>query len=226
LDESNKRILLEQFATYLDGVEQDGLPATPATAEETDLFSVFVELSGLRNEVRTQSRLVKEALDQFRGVFDTLQSSHTAMAQELNRSRAESRGQERALLKPLLLELIDIRDRLEAGLKPVGRPRWYERWRFPAKRDAAEVWREGQRMTLRRLDRILADRRIVATETVGRPFDPRLATAVATIENPTFAEGTVVEELRPGFLWQEELLRPAEVVVAKRMAKRETPGNG
>lgn len=226
MDESIKRILLEQFATYLDGVEQDGLLAAPVVAEEADLFSVFLELSGLRNEVRTQSRLVKEALDQFRGVFDTLQSSHTAMVQELNRARMETRDQERALLKPLLLDLIDIRDRLAASLKPAGRSRWYERWGFVAKRDAAEAWREGQQMTLRRLDRILADRRIVATETVGRPFDPRLAIAVATVENPTFAEGTVLEELRPGFLWQEEPLRPAEVVVAKRMAKRETPGHG
>jgi molecular chaperone GrpE len=72
------------------------------------------------------------------------------------------------------------------------------------------------RMTLRRIDKLLADRRIVATETVGRPFDPRLAAAVATIEDPAVADGIVVEEVRPGFLWQSELLRPAEVIVAKR----------
>jgi molecular chaperone GrpE len=56
------------------------MPATAEEArEEADLFSVFVELAGLRNEVRTQSRLVKEALDQFRGVFDTLQASHATL---------------------------------------------------------------------------------------------------------------------------------------------------
>jgi len=71
-------------------------------------------------------------------------------------------------------------------------------------------------MTLRRIDKLLADQRIVATETVGRPFDPRLAAAVATIEDPAVADGIVVEEVRPGFLWQSELLRPAEVIVVKR----------
>jgi len=71
-------------------------------------------------------------------------------------------------------------------------------------------------MILRRIDRLLADRRIVATKTVGRPFDPRLAAAVATVEDPAAADGIVVEEVRPGFLWQGELLRPAEVIVARR----------
>jgi molecular chaperone GrpE len=224
LDASIKQTLLDRFAAYLDGVEQYELPA--AVAEETDLFSVFVELSALRNEVRTQSRLVKEALDQFRGLFDTLQSSHAAMAQELNRARKASGDQERALLKPLLVDMIDIRDRLAAGLKPPPRRRWFERWRSAAKRDKAEAWREGLRMTLRRLDGVLADRRIVPTETVGRPFDPRLASAVATVENRALADGVVVEELRPGFLWHDELLRPAEVVVAKRRPKREISGDG
>ena len=71
-------------------------------------------------------------------------------------------------------------------------------------------------MTLQRVDRLLADQRIAVIETVGRPLDPRHATAVATIEDPSAADGIVVEEVRAGFLWQGELLRPAEVIVARR----------
>jgi molecular chaperone GrpE len=220
LDETIREKLLSRFVAYLDGLDHDESGEVPATAEETreevDLFSVFVELAGLRNEVRTQ--LVKEALEQFRGVFDTLQASHATLEQELKRARAEAHDRERTLLKPLLLDIIDVRDRLSAGLKPAVAvsPRWYERLRPKTKRQAKEAWQEGMRMTLRRIDKLLADRRIVATETVGRLFDPRLAAAVATIEDPAVADGIVVEEVRPGFLWQSELLRPAEVIVAKR----------
>ena len=46
---------------------------------------LFVEVAGLRSEVRTESRLVKEALDQFRGVFDTLRASQATLQQELDR---------------------------------------------------------------------------------------------------------------------------------------------
>ena len=225
MDETIREKLLSRFVAYLDGLDHDESGEAPAgtaeeVSEEADLFSVFVELAGLRNEVRTQSRIVKEALDRFRSVFDTLQSSHATLEQELKRARADAHDRERTLLKPLLLDIIDVRDRLAAGLKPaVAAPprRWYERFPNPkAKRAAAEAWQEGMRMTLRRVDRLLADQRIAAIETVGRPFDPRHAAAVATVRDPAAADGIIVEEVRPGFLWQGELLRPAEVIVARR----------
>jgi molecular chaperone GrpE len=219
LDEATKETLLSQFADYLDGLEHDGLDA--ARREEADLFSVFTELAGLRNEVRTESRLIKEALDRFRSAFDMVQANQAAMEQELNRARAAMHDHGRALLKPLLLDIISIRDRLLAALKSasVPRPRWYGRFR-QAKLARDEAWQEGLRMTLRRLDRLLADRRVVPTELVGRLFDPRWASVVAIIEDLAIEEGVVVEELRTGFLWEDELLRPAEVVVAKRDASK------
>lgn len=224
LDETTRENLLSRFAAYLDGLDHHGAGEAPAGSaeegsEEADLFSVFVELAGLRNEVRTQSRIVKEALDRFRSVFDTLQASHDTLEQELTRARADAHERERTLLKPLLLDIIDVRDRLAAGLKPaVAAPRrWYERFPIPkAKYPAAEAWQEGMRMTLRRVDRLLADQRIAAIEAVGHPFDPRHATAVATVGATGAADGIVVDEVRPGFLWQGELLRPAEVIVARR----------
>jgi molecular chaperone GrpE len=217
-----KEKLLDRFATYLDGLDEQELEsaAVDAGREESDLFSVFVELAGLRTEVRTQARLVKEALDQFRCVFDTLRASHTTMEQELGRVRAQMREQERAPLRPLLFEIIDVRDRLSAAIKASEpRPRWYAHFRVKLSQEARDAWQEGMRMIVRRIDRILADRRVVPTETVGRSFDPRIAAVVATVSDTSQADGTVVEELRPGFLWEGELLRPAEVIVAKQDRK-------
>jgi len=216
-----KDTLLHRFASYLDGLDDAALYASATAAEAaaadgSDLFSVFVELAGLRNETRTQSRLVKEALDQFRGVFDTLQASHATLQEELKRARAHTRESERELLKPLLLNMIDIRDRLSIALKATNvPPRWYERFYPPGTRAVHEAAREGMRMLVRRLDGILAERRVIATETVGRRFDPRIAVAIATVADRAMAEGQVVEEVCPGFLWDDELLRPAEVIVAK-----------
>jgi molecular chaperone GrpE len=224
VDETIRENLLSRFVAYLDGLDHDesgeALAGTAEEAsEEADLFSIFVELAGLRNEVRTQSRIVKEALDRFRSVFDTLQASHATLEQELKRARADAHDRERTLLKPLLLDIIDVRDRLAAGLKPaLAAPprRWYERL-LPQKRAAeAEAWREGTRMTLRRVDRLLADQHIAVIQTVGHPLDPRYAAAVATVADPSAADGIVVEEVRAGFLWQGELLRLAEVIVARR----------
>jgi molecular chaperone GrpE len=74
-------------------------------------------------------------------------------------------------------------------------------------------------MTLRRLDRILADRRVVPIAACGQKFDPRLARVVGTTRDPTRAAGVVVQELRAGFHWEDELLRAAEVIVNTTDAK-------
>jgi len=232
VDQADKDELLSRFRDWLAAAEAGAIldPAADGVGvgedqEGQDLYSLFVELAGLRTEVRTESRLIKDALDQFRTLVDRLQADRVVMERELERTRAEVRDQARAQVRPILLELLDVRDRLEASLRepagPAGKPPRRRWWPFGRARKPLppsperEAWREGQRMTLRRLDRLLADRRVSQLELAGRPFDPRQAQAVATVEVPGQPSGTVVEVVRAGFLWEGELLRTAEVVVTK-----------
>ncbi len=223
MDDHIKQALLDRFSAWLDTA--DDTEAPDDSGGTADLYALFVEVAGLRSEVRTESRLVKDALDQFRGVFDTLRASQTALQQELDRTRAETRDQAHAALRPLLLDVIDLRDRLLAALKLAGtmRPGWSDRL-LRRRPQGGEAWQEGLRMTLRRLDQVLGDRRVVATQLVGQPLDPRRARVVATAADSSVAEGTVLEEVRTGFLWDDQVLRTAEVVVSKRGAgKGELP---
>ena len=216
MDDSIKQALIDRFRGYLDIVE-DGEEPPDDPGETADLFSVLVEMAALRSEVRTESRLVKEALEQFRGVFDSLQASQATLQRELDRARTETRDQAQSALRPLLLDVIDLRDRLVAALtlSAVARPRWHDRlWRRD--RSGVAAWQEGLRMTLRRLDQVLLDRRVVATQLAGLPFDPRLARAIGTAaDSSVAAEGTVIKEVRAGFLWDDQVLRTAEVIVSK-----------
>jgi molecular chaperone GrpE len=215
VDAAAKERLLDQLGQYLDGIEGLPDPASDLGSAEADLFTIFVELAAVRNEVRTESRLVKEALDQFRTVFDTLQSSHATLEQELKRAQADARERGQALLRPLLLDLLDLRDRLDAALQAPAPPpsRWLDRWRKP--RAEPEHWREGLGITARRLDRMLAERRVSRIELIGQRFDPRLARAVGTRQDACAGPGIVVDEVRAGYLWDEDLLRTAEVIVSK-----------
>ena len=215
MDDSIKQALIDRFRGYLDMVE-DGEEPPDDPGETADLFSVLVEMAALRSEVRTESRLVKEALEQFRDVFDSLQASQATLQRELDRARTETRDQGQSALRPLLLDVIDLRDRLVAALtlSAVARPRWHDRlWRWD--RSGVAAWQEGLRMTLRRLDQVLLDRRVVATQSAGLPFDPRLARAIGTAADSSVAEGTVIKEVRAGFLWDDQVLRTAEVIVSK-----------
>jgi molecular chaperone GrpE len=51
-------------------------------------------------------------------------------------------------------------------------------------------------------------------ESIGRPFDPEVHEAVATVPSNEVEPGTVTGEVRRGWWPGEELLRPAQVVVA------------
>ena len=215
MDDSIKQALIDRFRGYLDIVE-DGEEPPDDPGETADLFSVLVEMAALRSEVRTESRLVKEALEQFRGVFNSLQANQATLQRELDRARTQTRDQAQSALRPLLLDVIDLRDRLVAALtlSAAARPRWRDRlWRRD--RSGVAAWQEGLRMTLRRLDQVLLDRRVVATQLAGLPSDPRLARAIGTAADSSVAEGTVIKEVRAGFLWDDQVLRTAEVIVSK-----------
>ena len=126
MDPSLKETLLDRLSSYLDGLDAAdaetvflapmAAEAPSADEEARDLFSVFVELAAGRNEARAQARIVKEALDQFRAVFETLQSSNAVLERELKEAHARAREQSRLALRRLLIDIIDVRDRLGVGL--------------------------------------------------------------------------------------------------------------
>jgi len=224
VDDHEKERLLDQFRRHLDGINP--VPHGPGAGDDAnpdaDLVGVFVELAALRNEVRGESRQVKDALVQFRSVFGAMESNQTRLEQELRRHQTEAREREQALLRPLLLELLELRDRLVAGLEqPAPASGWINRFRRH-RTDEAQGWRDGLAIMLRRLDRILSERRVAPIEVTGRPFNPRLSRAVGTRRDPARAPGAVVEEIRAGFLWEEELLRVAEVIVNADSSSGET----
>jgi len=74
---------------------------------------------------------------------------------------------------------------------------------------------EGIELVCRELIKVLEKHGVERVPTVGERFDPKLHEAVAVVENGDADEGAVVEEVKPGFIRNGRLLRPALVVVAK-----------
>ena len=64
VDELDKHRLLDQFRRYIDSVETlpDESAAAVGAETETDLFTVFVELAAMRNEVRGEARLDRKSV--------------------------------------------------------------------------------------------------------------------------------------------------------------------
>jgi len=214
MDEFTKEKLIEQFRAYLDFYHADEETA----AQKTDLFSLFTELAALRNEIKLESRQVKSALDIFKETFDIVQESHNKLTTDLERCHNEQRAQRRDIMQSLLLDFLEVYDRFEAGMATLDNytP---SLWRYFCRREIRFVQglQEGQAMTIRRLDQLLARYHVRPLEVLNKPLDPHCMRAVEVDSQPHLENGIVTGELRKGFLWEEDVLRLAEVKVNKKI---------
>ena len=105
------------------------------------------------------------------------------------------------VLRQFMLSLLDVVDDVERILNFVGN-------------DSSPLV-EGIRAVHRKLMQLLQKEGVRPIEAVGQPFDPALHEVVSTVpadgDHPT---GTIVEEVRRGYVWNGDLLRSAQVVVA------------
>ena len=76
---------------------------------------------------------------------------------------------------------------------------------------------DGLRMTHRQILSQLAAVGVKPIEAAGRRFDPRLHEAVGVVPavSPNQASGTVAGEVLKGYLFNDEVLRPAKVTVVR-----------
>ena len=81
--------------------------------------------------------------------------------------------------------------------------------------DQMKIWIGNFRAVSRLLDRQLADRGARRMALAGSTFDPERQTILETLEDATREDGTIADEVRPGWERQGEILRKAEVRVVR-----------
>jgi len=213
-DEQQKEELIAQFRAYLEGDY-----SFDVTTEEIDQMSLFQELSGLRNEVRIESRQFKGALDDFRQAFSSLDDSQQDIARVIQAKEQQNRDSARTILAPAISGLIELYDRVEAGLQvQPPSPSLAERILPGGKR--CRQWlnshMEGQEIILGRILDSLEQCGIFAIKTVGEQFDPNIMKGVGFKQEPQQPNNTVLQENRKGFRQDQKIVRSPEVIVNKR----------
>jgi molecular chaperone GrpE len=103
--------------------------------------------------------------------------------------------------RAIILPLLDIIDDMEKALH----------WASNEKQPFAK----GVQIIHQKLLSLLEAHGVLPFESVGTPFDHDRHEAVAMVEQEGLEPGTVVDELRRGYLWNNEVLRHAQVRVAE-----------
>jgi molecular chaperone GrpE len=105
--------------------------------------------------------------------------------------------------KELLTKLLGVKDNLERALQYSG-----------TSNENGEGIIEGVRLTQYQLDQLLAQEGVKEIDAEGQPFDPRLEEAIHRVNDAGVEDGTVVEVFRKGYTLNDEVLRPAQVIVS------------
>lgn len=102
--------------------------------------------------------------------------------------------------RSIILPVLDIIDDVEKAMQWTG--------------DAEPPVVKGLRIIHKKLLALLETHGVVPFQSAGTPFSHDLHEAVAKADREDLEPGTIVDELRRGYLWRNELLRHAQVRVA------------
>ncbi len=175
-------------------------------------------------------------LDRAIGQFRSIQPQETAAAEQAARPLVESlieldealRRGEKAVAASQRRLLEETPQRLADGLEQrFAQLSAWQRWR--SRRWQAEVLQscrqlvaetqtpvlsslgEGYQLICARLRRMLSEQRIERLACLGRRVDPSRMKVIELVDAADVAPETVVDELRPGYVWRGQVVRYAEV---------------
>ncbi|MBF0420830.1 MAG: nucleotide exchange factor GrpE [Magnetococcales bacterium] len=220
MDEFSQESLVAEFRTFLQEYQAEKQGDVSVGQEEDvtgDLVQLYLALTGLKNEVRIESRQFKEALDRFRTLFEIIESGRVELAQELDRRHELWEAQAHKSMSSMFLEFLALRDRLEQSAIMIEnhQPSFLARMSKHESTWLAGI-AEGQRMLLRRLEQILFGQGISSIRTLDGPLDPHTMRVIGVESHADKESGIVVAEVLKGYLWHGHLLRAAEVRTNKK----------
>ncbi len=158
--------------------------ATPAMDEQSSEPDAISKLQAEKQELT--NTLLRRQAD-----FDNFKKRV-----EKERSQERHRGAE-----ALIEQLIGVLDGFDRALSGSHDPAFAE-YKKGFELIRGQIWNTLSKAGLQRID------------AVGKEFDPNLHHAIEKVETADHAEGIVVDEMAPGYLFHGRVLRPAMVRIA------------
>lgn len=172
-----------------EGTQESAVEQTADEAVEQDIDALLGEAEAKRDEYLDLARRTKADFENFR----------KRVTADVQAAQARGKGQ-------LIAEVVPALDDLEraiaaAGLDPEG--------------DSEDGLAHGVLLVFRGLRETLARNGVEAVDPKGERFDPQWHEALSTQAVEGVEPGVVVETMQKGYRVDEQLVRPARVVVSE-----------
>jgi molecular chaperone GrpE len=158
------------------------------------------------SDAEQQNRIIEEYRKEKEELYDRLlrkQAEFDNYRKRQDKEKKELAGKARS---EVIREILPVADACERALKAMAGK--------DASSSSAESYRSGVELIYKRFLDTLARFDVKPIEAVGRPFDPLFHDAIMREETDALTENQVIEELQKGYIYENRLLRPAQVKVA------------
>ena len=158
---------------------------------------------GMQNSLQIKVKNFEEKLQQLQQELkeknDKLLRSYADLQNYQKRMEKEISAREEEIKKKYLVEIIDLREMLKKAY------------------DDNDP-KQGLKLILNNLDTFCEREQIKSIDSMGKIFDHKIHHAISTVEKENCIDGEIMEEVKKGYYLGEKLLRPSQVVVAKKKA--------
>jgi len=179
-----------------DGTVQAVVGAQEGIQDRVKEHSDAEEIERLKRELASEHQFYLRTLADFNNYRRRVQHRDTINSMAWKRD--------------IIMELIKLLDRFERALTLVNNP---------TSNQQIDSYIEQTRAIYQEMNRLLEAQGVVSYDSVGQRFDPHLHEAVGSIESQQYAPGTVARQLQKGYLWNNHLIRPAQVQVAQSSSR-------
>ena len=160
--------------------------------EEPKLKPRYVE--DLEQQLATKDEEIQRLISQYRSASSEFEDARARLRKEL--SKDVERGR-----RSLLVSFLEVLDNLDRALESAG--------------DRSDPVIQGVSIVRQQFITTLEGMGVKRVDPMGQPFDPARHEAVSSVPSPAgTAPNTVVGVIRPGYLINDDVLRPAAVAVS------------
>ncbi|MFQ5763091.1 MAG: nucleotide exchange factor GrpE [Candidatus Bathyarchaeia archaeon] len=171
---------------------------------EEEAGAVREDMSSLKEALQKEREKVEEYLNRLKYLQADFQNYQKRVQKEIGEAS-------RLASEKLMVELLSVLDDLERAVG-VGK-----------KAEDKKLMLAGLEMVLKEFTDILKRQGLNPIEALGKPFNPALHEAVSQVETDEYEDDTITQELRKGYIFNNKVIRPSMVQVAKAKKPSETP---
>ena len=185
------------------------MAAKPSLPKEEPRKKLVDTLDAAKRELETLRHALQEEKAKSNEYVNRLKYLQADFENSTKRLRREAEEAVRSGNEQLILRIMEVAENLERAVEA------------GEKMGEKSELTAGVGMILKQLNEILRQEGLEAIPTEGKQFNPTLHEALAQMETEEEAEGTILKELKRGYMYRGRVLRPSKVEVAKKPASKE-----